>query len=142
MNFSDDDLAELVAAAPGATVAVYAGACDYGRLVIVAANGKMADKSAIERALTPRPPAADSSDDSDDDSDPYCLRPMCGNVVDGPALEWLGRQPGPRIWVSDGLVTGVYDEFANNLRAEAVATMRQRDIERIADWQELIDSFK
>lgn len=29
-----------------------------------------------------------------------------GNVIDGPALEWLGSQRGRRVWVSDGEATG------------------------------------
>ena len=29
------------------------------------------------------------------------------NLVDGPALRWLARQPGPRFWVSDGGVNGL-----------------------------------
>ena len=32
-----------------------------------------------------------------------------GNVVDLPALRWLAKQPGPRVWVSDGAVTGSGD---------------------------------
>jgi hypothetical protein len=32
-----------------------------------------------------------------------------GNVVDGPALRWLSAQTAPRIWFSDGNMTGVGD---------------------------------
>ena len=31
------------------------------------------------------------------------------NVVDLPALQWLARQPAPRVWLSDGNVTGSGD---------------------------------
>ncbi len=38
------------------------------------------------------------------------------NLIDGPALDWLIEQRGPRIWVSDGNVTGEHErryEFHN-----------------------------
>ena len=28
-------------------------------------------------------------------------------MIDGPALDWLARQPEPRFWLSDGQVTGI-----------------------------------
>jgi undecaprenyl pyrophosphate synthase len=39
-----------------------------------------------------------------------------GNIVDGPALEWLSHQPRPRVWVSDTQVTGVHDMGSTELR--------------------------
>lgn len=39
----------------------------------------------------------------------YLKRFGSGNIVDAAALEWLCRQRGPRIWVSDGAVTGKGD---------------------------------
>ena len=30
-----------------------------------------------------------------------------GNVIDVPALEWLGAQRGPRVWLSDGQAIGI-----------------------------------
>lgn len=33
-----------------------------------------------------------------------------GNNADGPILEWLGKQTAPRIWVTDGKVTGPHHE--------------------------------
>jgi hypothetical protein len=40
---------------------------------------------------------------------PDQMGPPCGynNIVDIPALDWLTRQPAPRVWVSDQCVTGV-----------------------------------
>lgn len=51
-----------------------------------------------------------------------------GNIVDGPALDWLARQSSPRIWVTDGLVTGIGDQFSSNLLREALETCRRRGI--------------
>ena len=52
------------------------------------------------------------------------------NVIDRPSLEWLSKQPKPRIWVCDGQVTGVGDRQSaiNTLECETVC--RQRGIIR------------
>jgi len=33
-----------------------------------------------------------------------------GNVIDIPALKWLAQQAKRRIWISDGIITGVDDK--------------------------------
>lgn len=123
MGFSDSDLVDLITVAPGAQVAVYAGEGTVGRLIIVADKGKMTNNAAIDDALIGE------------------YHRMSGNVVDGPALQWLGKQPGPRFWVSDGMVTGKHDAMAHNLRHEAISIMRTNKIERINNWAELIECF-
>lgn len=124
MSFSDDDLANLIAVAPGARVAVYAGEGDVGRLVIVADSGKMTTCDVISSSLMGE------------------RHRMYGNVVDGPALDWLARQPAPRVWVSDGMVTGKDDRMTHNLRQEAIEVMRKARIERIEDWAEVLESLR
>lgn len=126
MDFSTDDLAAVIAAAPGATIAAYAGSRDRGRLIIVAANGKMATADAIEVGLTA----------------PGDGERMHGNVVDGPALRWLAKQPGPRIWVSDGIVTGRDDVGGINLVHEVNAICRQADVERILRWRDVVEALR
>ena len=54
-----------------------------------------------------------------------------GNIVDGPALDWLGKQPGPRVWVSDGFVTGVNDTTSVDLGAAAQVTCNRGSIRRV-----------
>lgn len=71
----------LMSLYPAVTIATYAGTGDEGQLRIIARNGKRAD-------------------------DHHCYHPLGGNIVDGPALEWLATQSEPRIWISDGVVTG------------------------------------
>lgn len=126
MAFTAENLSAVIAAAPGATVAAYAGMSDYGKLAIVAKNGQMAGPNDVIRAL----------------SSPYGTGQLCGNVVDGPALEWLAKQPAPRIWVSDGVVTGVDDTRGLNLVVEAESICRRGKIERIEDWKEVVDALK
>jgi hypothetical protein len=53
-----------------------------------------------------------------------------GNVVDGPALRWLARQPEPRIWISDGHVTGIADQPSSDLAVDAIHICRKARITR------------
>lgn len=53
-----------------------------------------------------------------------------GNVVDGPALQWLGKQARPRIWVCDGVVTGPGDARSSERDTEANRLMKQYGILR------------
>ena len=86
MSLSVKDLWAIVENAPGATVAVYAGQDSRGLLRILARNGRIVPREA-------------------------CHHDHLGsmNVVDGPALRWLARQSRPRLWISDGRVTGIAD---------------------------------
>ncbi|MBI4601829.1 MAG: hypothetical protein HY721_07695, partial [Planctomycetes bacterium] len=95
MRLSAADVDTLVRATPGATVAAYAGKDDHGHLWILAAGARVADLDA------------------------WAAKRCSGNVVDGPALRWLARQEKPRIWVSDGVVTGVGDGAALHLTQES-----------------------
>jgi len=98
-------------------VALYGGTCDQaerGRLVIVAARGRRADSQWLSSVQ---------------------MGP--GNVVDGPALEWLANQRTPRVWISDGMVTGKGDTTAVNLVLDAMRIVRQGRIRRIKSVKQL-----
>jgi hypothetical protein len=108
MGLSDWRLNELCRAVPAATVAYYSGwdspEADgaYGELVIYAENGRRADA---------------------------CDRVWGGNEVDLFAIEWLLRQPEPRVYVGDGEFCGGpegQDAKAAVLLASAVATGKVR----------------
>jgi hypothetical protein len=88
MHYDDEDIERLILEAPGATVAFYSGstAKRSGRIVIGAERGRAASVAAVRKAL----PGGD-------------------NLIDGPALRWLARQPAPRFWVSDEGVGGLTD---------------------------------
>jgi hypothetical protein len=92
MRLTAADVDCIVKSAPTATlVAMYSGQYRRGELRIIARNGRRA----AEDQLAPFGP---------------------GNLIDLPALEWLAKQPGPRVWLSDARVTGVND-FASRLLA-------------------------
>ena len=119
MRFSPSDLERITAAAPLATVAVYAGNGRLGTLVIVASRGRIAGAEALGQAARGN-----------------------GNVIDGPALRWLAKQPEPRIWISDGRVTGVYDQPSSDLTVDAIHICRRAGItraEKTADIPRLLE---
>ncbi len=51
-----------------------------------------------------------------------------GNYCDGLALRWLGQQPEPRYWVSDGMVTGPGDSERGSTRQDTAWCLRQFNI--------------
>jgi len=89
MHYSNDDIERLLLEAPGSTIAFYAGRASWdpiGRIVIGAQSGKACTVAEVKRNL-----------------------PGEENLIDGPALRWLARQPGPRFWITDGGVGGMDD---------------------------------
>src|SRR5262245_33067549 len=85
MHWSEDKFYELVKQLPVGIVAAYSGESGTGVLRILAKDGRMVAPGLI--------------------STPYG-----GNEVDGPALRWLARQSGRKVWVSD---QGVCSEGGN-----------------------------
>ena len=112
MQLEPKDLKEILQNAPGCTVGVYSGNSVDGVLRILAQAGRQVD----ERWITA--PAGGA------------------NVIDGPALQWLSKQPKPRIWVSDGQVTGKNDRSGALNHLECLYLIRKHQIvqkDKIAD---------
>ena len=86
MNFNGEDILEIMQLLPAVNIAMYNGRGVTGDLRIIAKNGKRVTQDYLNR------------------------HSGYGNVVDGPALEWLGTQPARRIWVSDMHVFGAYGD--------------------------------
>jgi hypothetical protein len=108
MNLTHQDIRQIVAAAPATTVGVYCGRGDSGQLTVVARKGRVVDSHTLAKA-----------------------RIGNGNIVDGPALQWLAKHPGPRLWISDGYVSGKQDRASVDLGAEAQVICNRADIRRI-----------
>lgn len=109
MRLADADLERLLSkAARGTCVAMYSGQGSEGELRIVAQNGKRAEGEALARFGG-------------------------GNVVDLPALKWLARQPAPRLWISDGKVTGINDQASPRLRALCRSVCRRASVRQVED---------
>ncbi len=112
-----DRLMAVLARSPSATIGLYAGrpASESGSLLIAAHNGMHAAREVIDNW------------------------PHSGNVVDGPALQWLSRQKIPRVWVSDGEVTGLNDRTAINLMVEADALIAMAHIRRVPTLDDYLE---
>lgn len=109
MGWAWESTRELIEAAPAMTIAIYSSHLDHlyngtkGILTIIARDGKLVTKG------------WDKIGDGGHGN---------GNVVDGPALAWLARQPRPRVWLSDGDVTGVKDRPVNENNIDAQRLVR------------------
>lgn len=112
MGFDVLDIEKIVAHSPSNTlVAIYSGRGDKGELRIVARGGLRASKEHLE---------------------PFGH----GNIVDQPALEWLSRQAGPRVWISDGGVTGVGDSGDPVLKQRCRRICSKSDITQVGNAKE------
>ncbi len=114
MSFDGKDILEIMQLLPAVTIAMYNGTGDKGNLRIIAKNGKRVTEEYLER------------------------HSGYGNVVDGPALEWLGTQPARRLWVSDMHVFGAHGDTAGfNLMADVNKTVRKYNIINLKNIHEV-----
>ena len=115
MSIRNSHIAKILEKAPAALVAIYSASTQSGRIGIVAQDGRIASEETIRQFR---------------DATGEC------NVIDGPALEWLGQQLQPRIWVCDGYVTGIGDGESANLTAEAIHITNKFNIKRLPNLEE------
>lgn len=118
MQLTEGQVDEMLRRWPAVTVATYNGEGTKGDLWIVAAKGKRARKGELHP-------------------------PHGGNVVDGPCLDWLSKQKMPRVWISDGGVTGASDSGGGESAgyafiADAAKKMKRGKIKRLANVHELL----
>ena len=114
MSLTPSEVLAIIEAAPGATVAQYVGTSgDDGVLVLSALKGKRATDKEIAGPESFKGPM------------------VGGNIIDGPALDWLASQPEPRLWVSDGGVSGKGETQNRVLLSEAVSKVRRGRIVRV-----------
>jgi hypothetical protein len=118
MSLTNEDIKKILDHSPGVSVAVYSGNDRDGVLRVLAAEGRQVE-------------------------DRWVAAPAGGaNIIDGPALQWLGKQQKPRIWVSDGQVTGIHDRMSAVNALECSATCHLRGIVRRTDMAEAITMLK
>lgn len=97
MGLTATDIREIITMLPAAMIAGYGSkGGKKGMLIVLAREGRMVDLDQAREVIGE------------------------ANIVDGPALRWLTGQKGPRIWVSDGQVTGWSDMLYDNLTREAM----------------------
>lgn len=122
MDIQSGAIEKFLESVPHGIVAIYAGmkSRNRGTLAIIAKAGRMLDAEGIER-----------------------LRSKIGrhNLVDGPALRWLAKQSGKKVWVSDGIVTGSEEKVGENLPLECDQICRAAGIERFDAVHEAVNAF-
>jgi hypothetical protein len=113
-------LMAVLVRSPSATIGLYAGGPtnESGSLLIVARNYMHAARGVLDNW------------------------PHSGNVVDGPALRWLSRQETPRVWVSDGGVTGTNDRSSTNLQVEVNMIVAMAHIRRVPTLDDYLEEEK
>lgn len=149
MKWEYQEILELLKESPGATVGVYCGECGWeesatetmyanrrvgnegkwvrvnspgsliprlmpvgsGKVWVVAQGNKRVSEDHLEEVLQASPPQ---------------------NVVDGPALRWLAKQPKPRFWISDGGVHGIVLQRSVFLSREVRGLLRRGHIEMVS----------
>ena len=100
MGFKVEDLLEIMAALPAATIADYCASGTQGQLRILASKGRMVRREILSYSIGG------------------------GNGCDGLALRWLLQQRGPRFWVSDGGVSGKGDRALKGAGEECLVLCR------------------
>ena len=121
MHISSADIRAILDAAPAATVAMYSGDTTIGTISIVAQRGRMATDDTINERRN---------------------EVGQGNIIDGPALDWLAKQAEPRIWICDGLVTGEHDRNTRNLQTDAAQKQRRANITRHESAERYLETVK
>lgn len=111
MTLTNEAIDGLIGILPYATVAMYSGRRwtkpESAHIVVLARNGRR-----VARLHD-------------------CPRGH-GNMCDGPALLWLSRQPGPRLWLCDGYVTVSGDANSARANEEASAIMSAAGIVQVS----------
>mgnify|MGYP001165528551 FL=1 len=114
MRFNGDDILEIMNMLPAVNIAMYNGYTSDGDLRIIAKNGKRVDDNYLDK------------------------HSGGGNVVDGPALEWLATMPARRIWVSDMKVFGGSGDTAGaNLLRDCYNICTKNKIINLKDIEEV-----
>lgn len=120
MHVNSGQIKTILEHSPEATMAAYGatGINQCGEFAIIAKNGYGADPNVVRNSIG------------------------SGNLIDGPALEWLASQPEPRIWVSDGGVTGLNDECTTSHQEWAFSFAKANRIVRIESADVLVSLLK
>lgn len=117
MSLSQEDILQIMKLMPAATIASYCGESVQGELRILAKKGRRV---------------------ADRDMRNY---DWGGNCVDGPALDWLAKQPGPRYWVSDGQIVGYQYARTPAMYAAVYKHCRDHHILRVPSLKDVVDRF-
>lgn len=115
MALSRKDIYDVIEKAPHAKIMTYSANSERGTLRIIADKGKRVYDADIGA------------------TDGHC------NVIDYPALQFLAQQRAPRIWVSDGIVTGIGDRTNKKLTLQCKEFALTNGIKRVRTVKKALD---
>lgn len=118
MGLTFQQILEVLEQRPFASIALYCSEgyrLTCGELTILVDRGKRITEAKLEEILKER---------------------GGGNVVDGPAIDWLCKRSGEKFWICDGGVTGVDDRSSTFLQAYVALKERRYKIKR---WYSIKD---
>lgn len=115
MSLSRQDVYHVIEKAPHAKIMTYSANGESGTLRIIADKGKRV---------------------YDDDMG---ARDGGMNVIDFPALQYLSQQRAPRIWISDGHVTGIYDRSTPAMSLQCKEFALSHGIKRVPNIKKALD---
>lgn len=128
MRLSQEDITELVRTVPGALVACYSGLGNWGNWETSESRKYFSNDEGHLTIIANKGLALDMKN----------WKWPGGNVLDGPAIRWLGKQSKPRVWVCDGQVTGINDQSSLGQVAEVLNLQKQFGIKRVENMQAAI----
>lgn len=110
MDLDPAEVRLMIETAPASLIGCYCSRNhgEEGRLTVIGLRGRYADSEVLKDASI-----------------------GAANGCDGPALRWLSRQAKPRVWVSDGLVTGRGESTNVELYREVAGICRGSMILRV-----------
>jgi hypothetical protein len=114
MNWTNQQMNDIVLAAPAVIIGAYSGMSREGELKVIAKDGYWNPNE----------------------------RPAGGNnIVDYPAIEWLSKQPEPRIWVTDSQVIPVTGDMEEAKR-ECLAFCLKHNINVVTSVDHAAEVFQ
>jgi hypothetical protein len=116
MSWENEEIEDIVEAAPAIDIAAYSAPGPVGQLMIIAEDGTWADVNKYRPAGS-------------------------GNVVDFPALEWLATKAEPRIWVTDSQVIPVQGSTAEGAK-QCMEFAKANNINIVRHAHEAAEIFK
>ena len=64
-----------------------------------------------------------------------------GNGCDGPVLEWLAKQPGEKVWICDGAITGKRDKMVFHDSDARAAWLKAHRIQNFVSMNDYLESL-
>lgn len=131
MSVDVDDIDAILSKAPQVTVALYGSGGSHPSSRAMTADFNLAKKLGAPNWLSVGHLAIVAHKGKRVPESEMKHYTSSGNVVDLEALRWLAKQPGPRVWICDGVVTGVGDACNAKLTITCSKIAKRASVKRV-----------